>query len=71
MFLSFYFLDYGEIEIPPAPETVATYDINGPRLMISKIVNENFKSYAGVRALGPFHKVRSLFTILSLNIPMS
>ena len=49
--------DYGEIEIPPAPETVATYDITGPRLMISKIVNENFKSYAGVRALGPFHKV--------------
>ena len=50
-------IDYGEIEIPPAPETVATYDITGPRLMISKIVNENFKSYAGVRALGPFHKV--------------
>ncbi|XP_060578899.1 structural maintenance of chromosomes protein 4-like [Ruditapes philippinarum] len=48
--------DYGEIEVPPAPETVASYDINGPRLMISKIVNENFKSYAGIRALGPFHK---------------
>jgi len=27
------------------------------RLMISKIVNENFKSYAGIQELGPFHKV--------------
>ncbi len=27
------------------------------RLMISKIVCENFKSYAGTRELGPFHKV--------------
>lgn len=26
------------------------------RLMISKIVTENFKSYGGVKALGPFHK---------------
>jgi len=50
-------LDFGEIEIPPAPEGVATYSVNGPRLMISKIINENFKSYAGVRGLGPFHKV--------------
>lgn len=28
-----------------------------PRLMITKIVCENFKSYAGVKELGPFHKV--------------
>lgn len=27
------------------------------RLMIAKIVCENFKSYAGVKELGPFHKV--------------
>ncbi len=27
------------------------------RLIISKIVCENFKSYAGVKELGPFHKV--------------
>ncbi len=26
------------------------------RLMISKIVTENFKSYGGIKALGPFHK---------------
>ena len=30
------------------------------RLMITKIVNENFKSYAGTQELGPFHKVRKL-----------
>ena len=28
-----------------------------PRLMITKIVCENFKSYAGIKELGPFHKV--------------
>ena len=27
------------------------------RLMITHIVNENFKSYAGKQVLGPFHKV--------------
>ena len=31
-----------------------------PRLMIPKIVIENFKSYAGVQVLGPFHKVRDI-----------
>lgn len=32
-------------------------EANTARLMITKIVNENFKSYAGVQELGPFHKV--------------
>ena len=32
--------------------------------MISKIVNENFKSYAGVQTLGPFHKVWKLFNFV-------
>ena len=27
-----------------------------PRLMISKIVMENFKSYGGRQEIGPFHK---------------
>ena len=30
-----------------------------PRLMIQKMVLENFKSYAGVIEIGPFHKVRN------------
>lgn len=37
----------------PATET------NTARLMITKIVNENFKSYAGIQELGPFHKVNT------------
>lgn len=28
-----------------------------PRLLIKKLVCENFKSYAGIKELGPFHKV--------------
>jgi hypothetical protein len=30
---------------------------NPPRLMIREMVLENFKSYAGVQHVGPFHKV--------------
>ena len=37
-------------------ETAAA-ETNPARLMITKIVNENFKSYAGIQELGPFHKV--------------
>ena len=39
----------GSVSKPPAPDE--------PRLMISKIVTDNFKSYAGKISLGPFHKV--------------
>ncbi|XP_013168763.1 PREDICTED: structural maintenance of chromosomes protein 4 [Papilio xuthus] len=46
----------GDIYIPPAPKPALTFDANGPRLIITRIVNENFKSYAGVQILGPFHK---------------
>ncbi|XP_013138419.1 PREDICTED: structural maintenance of chromosomes protein 4 [Papilio polytes] len=46
----------GDIYIPPAPKPALTFDANGPRLIITRIVNENFKSYAGVQVLGPFHK---------------
>ncbi|CAG4968620.1 unnamed protein product [Parnassius apollo] len=46
----------GDIYIPPAPKPALTFDANGPRLIITQIVNENFKSYAGVQTLGPFHK---------------
>lgn len=51
--------DYGPIEVPEAVQSVATYETNGPRLMITQIVNENFKSYAGVQTLGPFNRVGS------------
>lgn len=47
----------GDIYIPPAPKPALTFDTTGPRLIITEIVNENFKSYAGQQILGPFHKV--------------
>jgi len=31
--------------------------VDNKRLIIHKITLENFKSYAGVREIGPFHKV--------------
>ncbi|XP_023935989.2 structural maintenance of chromosomes protein 4 [Bicyclus anynana] len=46
----------GDIYIPPAPKPALTFDATGPRLIITSIINENFKSYAGVQVLGPFHK---------------
>lgn len=41
-------------------------EANTARLMITKIVNENFKSYAGVQELGPFHKVNT-WLIVAIN----
>lgn len=46
----------GEVYIPPiAPVCFA--DPTGPRLIITKIVAFNFKSYAGYVTLGPFTTV--------------
>lgn len=45
----------GSISPPPPP--AMTNEAGAPRLMITHIVNQNFKSYAGEQTLGPFHKV--------------
>lgn len=42
--------------IPPPPPPAMTNEPGAPRLMITHIVNQNFKSYAGEQVLGPFHK---------------
>ncbi|NWI87344.1 SMC4 protein, partial [Pitta sordida] len=42
--------------IPPPPPPAMTNEPGAPRLMITHIVNHNFKSYAGEKTLGPFHK---------------
>ena len=34
--------------------------VKKPRLVIKKMVLENFKSYAGAQHVGPFHKVRAI-----------
>ncbi|CAN7988779.1 unnamed protein product [Ixodes hexagonus] len=46
----------GDIYVPPPPPASCTFDPTGPRLMISRIENFNFKSYAGKRVIGPFDK---------------
>lgn len=48
----------GSISPPPPP--AMTNEAGAPRLMITHIVNQNFKSYAGEQTLGPFHKVSFL-----------
>lgn len=53
-----------DIYIPPPPRNACNSESNAPRLIITRIVNENFKSYAGQQILGPFHKV----TIKSHNL---
>ena len=64
----------GDIYIPPPPLTALTLDNSGPRLVITHIENEWFKSYAGKQVLGPFHKsftsiVNSLDSHYPLGLP--
>ena len=42
---------------PPPPKPEFSGEQTGRLLIITKIENINFKSYAGVQVLGPFHKV--------------
>lgn len=54
-------LRIGDIYVPPPPKPVCSSEASGPRLIITCIENENFKSYAGKQVLGPFHKVLGFF----------
>lgn len=47
----------GDIYIPPPIPAHCSTESKGPRLIIRKIENNNFKSYAGKVVLGPFHHV--------------
>lgn len=47
----------GDIYIPPPIPPYCSTESKGPRLIIKKIENFNFKSYAGKVVLGPFHHV--------------
>lgn len=48
-----------QIVAPSTPSPKETTKETGPvkRMMITKMVLENFKSYAGVHEVGPFHRV--------------
>lgn len=46
-----------DIYIPPPPRAACSVQTTGPRLVITSIVNDFFKSYASQQKLGPFHKV--------------
>lgn len=52
------------IYIPPPPKPPVTLEIRGSRLVITKINNYFFKSYAQEQILGPFHKVNNVSMIL-------
>lgn len=54
--------------IPPPPPPAMTNEPGAPRLMITHLVNRNFKSYAGEQILGPFHKVRAKL-VTNVNSP--
>lgn len=45
------------IYIPPPTKPYYELEIKGPRLIITRIENNFFKSYAQSQILGPFHKV--------------
>lgn len=49
-------IKFDDIYIPPPPATAFQANPDGSRLIITHIINENFKSYADVQVLGPFHK---------------
>ena len=44
------------IYVSPPPHVFGSKKAGDPRLVITHIVNRNFKSYANVQELGPFHK---------------
>ncbi|XP_063973177.1 structural maintenance of chromosomes protein 4 [Diachasmimorpha longicaudata] len=44
-----------DIYIPPPPKKLTEHSSSDPRLIISKIINKNFKSYAGSVEIGPFN----------------
>lgn len=50
----------GDIYIPPPIKPYCSTESHGARLMITKITNTNFKSYAQNVALGPFCHVSAV-----------
>ena len=53
-----------EYSTPASSNWPVTNEPAKPRLIITKIVQRNFKSYAGVVEIGPFHKVSTFLLII-------
>jgi hypothetical protein len=53
--------DLLDMVIPERPAPAMSTDPDAPRLIITKIDVENFKSYYGKQTLGPFHKVSNIY----------
>lgn len=51
----------GDIYIPPPIKPYCSSESQGSRLIITQIMNTNFKSYAGDVPLGPFCHVSTQF----------
>lgn len=56
----------GDIYIPPPVKPYCSSESQGSRLIITQIMNTNFKSYAGDVPLGPFCHVSILVHIVKL-----
>ena len=54
-------LSRDQLEIPDPPSAIGVGKDGEPRLIITKIVNTDFKSYAGTKIIGPFHKVKLIY----------
>ena len=64
--LFYYWSSTGDIYIPPPPAPACTLDNNGPRLVITHIENENFKSYAGIQVELLIGGIANIFSRLSV-----
>lgn len=61
----------GDIYIPPPVQPYCSNESVGARLIITNILNRDFKSYAGDVELGPFTHVsiHSAYTVVDLSMP--
>lgn len=60
----------GDIYIPPPIPAHCSTESKGPRLIIKKIENNNFKSYAGKVILGPFHHVSEKLSCFNIYLTL-
>ena len=55
----------GDIYLPPPPPPACTFDSSGPRLIITHIENDFFKSYAGKQVIKLWLKFLNLLSYVN------